>query len=303
MAGLTDEQTAKLIREDQIDILVDLSVHTAGNRLLVFARKPAPVQVSWLGYEGSTGLDSIDYRLTDPYLDPPGDGDEFYTERMVRLPNTSLCYPAPEQTPQTNRLPALDRGHVTFGSFNHCSKLSDTTIALWAEVLKAAPASRLLIKAPPGRHLDRIIRLMEERGVGADRLEFIAWAEQYFNLYHRVDICLDPTPYSGHTMTFDALWMGVPVITLRGRTAVGRGGVSILSNVRLTDWIADTPEQYVSIAKQMAGDLPRLVELRRTLRRRMLASPLMNAKQFADDVEAAFRRMWINWCSKPLDGN
>ncbi|HEX4054245.1 MAG TPA: tetratricopeptide repeat protein [Tepidisphaeraceae bacterium] len=298
-AGVSDAQLARQIRADRIDILVDLSLHTAGNRLLVFARKPAPVQVTWLGYPGTTGLSGIDYRLTDPYLDPPGEGDELYAEQSIRLPSTSLCYSAPERTSEANPPPALQAGYVTFGSFNNFTKLSDVTIALWAEVLRAVAGSRLLIKARQARRWDRVVGLIEKCGVAADRVEFIGGVgpDQYFGLYHCVDICLDPTPYSGHTTTCDALWMGVPTVTLRGRTAVGRGGVSILSSVGLTDWIAQNPQQYVSIARAMAEDLPRLAQLRSTLRRRMQNSPLMDAKRFALDLDAAFRRMWSNWCS------
>ncbi len=299
--GLTDERLAQLIREDQIDILVDLTMHMAKNRMFLFARKPAPVQVTYLAYCSTTGLETMDYRLTDSYLDAPGMDDRVYCEKSIRLPQTYWCYPLDDQSPQVGPPPAPSAGEVTFGCLNNFCKVSPEALAVWIQLLRAMPKSHLILHADEGSHRQRVRDLLEHQAVDPRRLSFMGKVArfQYFKLYDQIDIALDPFPCNGGTTTCDALWMGVPVVTLRGRTAVGRAGVSILSNVGLTDWIADNPRPYVSIAQQMAGDLPRLAELRSTLRRRMLASPLMDGKQFAHDVEAAFRRMWEIWCSKP----
>jgi protein O-GlcNAc transferase len=299
--GLGDRQLAERIRGDRIDILVDLALHTAGNRLRVFARKPAPVQVTMLGLPSTTGLATIDYRLTDPYFDPPGPCDDDYSERSIRLPRTYWCYPPPDEAPAVTPLPALRRGFVTFGCLNQFAKASPGALRLWARILRAIPDSHLVLQAPPGSHRDEVRALFEDAGIAPDRLAFEAKAPlgEYLARYQDVDVCLDPFPYTGGVTTMDALWMGVPVITLAGRTGVGRSGVSILSNVGLPELIAPTPEQYVDRAVAQAGDLDRLSELRRGLRRRMQASPLMDGPQYAADVEAAFRRAWETWCLRP----
>ncbi len=301
-AGFHDAQLAHQIRNDQIDILVDLSLHSAGNRLLTFAVKPAPIQVTWLGYAGTTGLTTMDYRLTDPFIDPPGT-DAFYSEKSIRLPHTFWCYEPLHPTLQVSPLSALETGHITFGCFNNFAKVTTAALELWIKLLSAIPNSRLLIHAPPGKHQTRLIEQFSRAGIDPTRLEFTGRKAllDYFQQFHRIDIALDPFPCSGGTSTCDALWMGVPTITLRGRTAVGRGSASILSNVNLADWIAETPEQYLSIAAQMTTDLPKLASLRSGLRRKMEQSPLMNSAQFARDMETAFRRMWEQWCSTPPD--
>ena len=293
-AGLTDAELARQVREDRIDILIDLALHTAGNRLPVFARKPAPVQATWLGYAGTTGLSSIDYRISDPYLDPPGERDEFYSEESVRLPNCFWCYQTPEHAPEVNSLPAINGNPITFGCFNHFTKVSGPTLDLWAKILAAIPKSRLVIYAHRPNHQNEVLGRFSEVGIKRDRVIFVGLLPlaDYFSQYHRIDIALDPFPYCGGTTTCDALWMGVPTITLHGRTSVGRGGVSILSNVGLTEWIAKTPEDYVSIAEKMANDLPKLADLRSNLRDRMSKSPLMNAPRFAADMESAYRGIW-----------
>jgi predicted O-linked N-acetylglucosamine transferase (SPINDLY family) len=296
--GLGDRRLAERIRGDRIDILVDLALHTAGNRMRVFARKPAPVQVTMLGLPSTTGLDAIDHRLTDPHFDPPGSGDGDYSERSIRLPHTSWCYPPPEEAPPVTPLPALERGVLTFGCFNQLAKASPAALQLWARILRAVPGSRLVLQAPPGSHRDDVRALFEGAGIAPDRLAFEARApfRDYLARYQDIDLGLDPFPYTGGITTMDALWMGVPVITLAGRTGVGRSGVSILSNVGLPELIAPTPEQYLARAVALAGDLDRLSELRGGLRRRMQASPLMDGRQYAADVEAAFRRAWETWC-------
>jgi len=294
-AGVSDERLAEQIRLDHIDILLDLSMHMAHNRLLVFARKPAPVQATWLAYVGSTGLSAIDYRLSDPYLDPPGE-TEHYAEQTIRIPSY-WCY-EPQQSPPVSSLPAAGAGFITFGCLNNFCKVSLPTLKLWSEVLQKVDRSRLLIHSQPGSHLDATLRTFAERGIDPSRIAFAGFVplEAYLMQHQQMDIALDTTPYAGGTTTCDALWMGVPTVTLSGKTAVGRGGASLLSNLGLTDLIARTPEQYVQIAIDLANDMPRLTQLRLTLRQRMEQSPLMDAPKFARNIEAAYRQMWRTWC-------
>jgi protein O-GlcNAc transferase len=296
--GLTDDRAAQLVREDQIDILVDLTMHMARNRMLLFARKPAPVQVTYLAYCSTTGLDAMDYRLTDPHLDPPGMNDNFYSEKSIRLPDTYWCYSLDEQTSQVNQLPAQNTGEVTFGCLNNFCKVSPAALQLWIQLLQAIPKSQLVLHAHEGNHRDRVRDLLKQGEVDPARLKFVGWVPyyEYFKLYQQIDIGLDPFPCNGGTTTCNALWMGVPVVTLAGQTAVGRGGVSVLRNIGLPELIAETPLQYVQIATDLAKDLSRLAELRRTLRTRMLSSPLMDAPRFARNVESAYTQMWRNWC-------
>jgi predicted O-linked N-acetylglucosamine transferase (SPINDLY family) len=298
--GLTDERLAQLIRQDQIDILVDLTMHMANNRMLLFARKPAPVQATYLAYCSTTGLDTIEYRLTDPYLDPPGTtNDAFYSEKSIRLTETYWCYPLDDQSPPVVPPPALTAGQVTFGCLNNFCKVSPDALEVWAQLLRATPKSRLVLHAHPGGHRRRVGDFLESRGIDPGRLDFVDRVpmSEYFTEYQQIDIALDSFPYSGGTTTCDAIWMGLPVVTLAGQKAVGRGGVSILANIGASELIANTPQQYVQIATGLASDLPRLAELRRTLRARMQASPLMDAPRFARTIEAAYRQMWRNWCA------
>jgi len=297
--GMSDEQVAQRIREDRIDILVDLKLHTDNNRLLVFAQKPAPVQVTWLGYPGTTGLDTMDYRLTDPYIDPPGLDDAFYCERSIRLGDTFWCYDPLTSEPAVSALPCLQDGHVTFGCLNNFRKVNNAVLSLWAMVLGAAAGSRLLLRAPEGSARQRVLDRLGRDGIGHERVQFVARQAipDYFRTYHHIDIALDTTPYNGHTTSLDALWMGVPVVTLAGQTAVGRAGVSQLTNLGLPELIARAPEDYVRLAAQLAADRPRLVELRATLRERMRNSPLMDYARFARGIEDAYGTMWRTWCA------
>jgi predicted O-linked N-acetylglucosamine transferase (SPINDLY family) len=292
--GLSDQQLAEVIRADRIDILVDLAMHTGANRLLTFARKPAPVQATYLGYCSTTGLDTIDFRLTDPYLDPLERDDSFYTERSVRLPSTFWCYPPPGEAPAVGPLSAGRNGAITFGCINEFSKVNPGQISLWSQLLSQLPNSSLLVHARDGSHRQRVLDQFASEEVDPHRVAFIGYVplEKYFAAYNQIDMALDTFPYAGGTTTLDALWMGVPVVSLAGDTAVSRGGLSILSNLGLHELVATTPEQYVQIAADLARDLPRLNQLRASLRARMQASPLMNARQFARDVEAAYRQMW-----------
>ena len=299
-AGLGDQEMAELIRADQIDILVDLKMHGRDNRLRVFARKPAPVQVAWLGYPGTTGLDAMDYRLTDPHLDPPGQFDAYYSEESIRLPETFWCYDPLTEGPPVSSLPAARNRFITFGCLNSFTKVNDGCLSLWAQVVRAVPGSRFLLRAPLSRVRQHVLSRLESEGIAAARVEFTSTRSrlEYLDLYNRIDIGLDPSPYGGHTTGLDAFWMGVPTITLVGQTAVGRAGLSQLRNLGLAELAAETPEQYITAAAQLANDLPRLAELRSTLRERMGQSPLMNAGRFARNVEQAYREMWRRWCRR-----
>jgi predicted O-linked N-acetylglucosamine transferase (SPINDLY family) len=300
--NFSDEQLAHAIREDRIDILIDLTVHMRNNRLLVFARKPAPVQATYLAYCSTTGLRTMDYRLTDPYLDQPGQDEPFYSEQSIRLPETYWCFRPIMQTPAVNSLPALRAGQVTFGCLNNFSKVTAPTLAAWSRLLQALPEARLVLHAPPGSHRDRVLDFFAQQNVSPDRLTFAARAPtaEYYQMYQLLDVALDTFPFGGGATTCDALWMGVPVVSLAGQTAVSRGGLSILSNVGLADLAAQDAEEYVHLALNLANDLPRLGELRATLRARMQASPLMDASRFARNIEAAYRSMWQRWCARSM---
>jgi predicted O-linked N-acetylglucosamine transferase (SPINDLY family) len=304
---MSDQAIADQIRADRIDILVDLTMHMAGGRPLVFARKPAPVQVAFMAYPGTTGMAAMDYRLTDPYLDPAGTGDDQYTEQSIRLPDTFWCYDTTDEEatseddagPEPGALPALNNGYVTFGSLNSFSKINDGLLDLWCRVLQAVDGSRLMLLAPAGAARRRTLTKLAEQGIGADRVEFVPKQprRKYLAEYQRIDIGLDTLPYNGHTTSLDSTWMGVPVVTRIGRTVVGRAGWSLLSNLGLSELAARNDEQFVRLAAELANDLARLSELRRMLRPRMMESPLMDAKRFAVNVEAAYRRMWQEWCN------
>ncbi len=298
--GMPDEQLAQMIRNDGIDVLVDLTMHMEGTRLLAFAHKPAPVQVTYLAYCSTTGLEAMDYRLTDPYLDPPGESNRFYVERSIQLPKSYWCYLPPVGNAPIVPLPARESGRVTFGCLNSFCKVSSATIEMWGDLLARVPHSRLLIHARPGSHRDRVRNAFATRGIDPQRIEFVGFMPipDYFQQYQRIDIALDPFPYGGGTTTCDALWMGVPVISRRGRTAVSRAGFSILSNIGLPELVGNSSDEYVQIAAELAGDLPRLAHLRATLRQRMERSPVMDAQQFTHDLETAFRTMWRQWVSK-----
>ena len=298
--GLSDSQAADLIRQDRIDILVDLALHTGNNRLVLFAHKPAPVQVTFAGYPGSTGLDTIDYRLTDPYLDPAGLADHFYSETSIRLPDSFWCYDPLVAELAVNPLPAQTNGHIIFGCLNNFCKVNEPVLRLWAQVLKTVDQSRLMVLCPEGSHRQSLLDMLQREGINPDRIELMAGRPrlQYLELYHHIDVGLDTFPYNGHTTSLDSFWMGVPVVTLVGQTVVGRAGLSQLTNLGLPELIAQTPDQYVQIAAALAEDVPRLAELRRTLRGRMQASALMDAPRFARNIEAAYRSMWTTWCGQ-----
>lgn len=299
--GKSDVAVAELIRNDRIDILVDLAGHTQANRLPVFAYKPAPVQVTYLGYPATTGLPAIDYRLTDAAVDPGGQ-EAFHTERLVRLPAGFLCYQPPTNAPAPQELPALTNSHITFGSFNNLAKVGPNVVALWSGLLQAIPGSRLILKNLSLRDeatRNHYFTLFRNHGIAGEYLELIGWIPiaDHLSLYNRIDIALDTFPYGGTTTTCEALWMGVPVITLAGNRHAARVGISLLTQVGLTKLIAQDPDDYVRIAAELANDQSRLVSLRMSLRERMMNSPLCDGKSFTRQLEAAYREMWRIWCN------
>jgi predicted O-linked N-acetylglucosamine transferase (SPINDLY family) len=297
--SFSDNQLAQQIRDDKIDILVDVTLHMAYTRLLVFAQKPAPVQVTWLGYVSTTGLETMDYRISDVYLDPPG-SDGNYVEKTIRLPHCNWCYEPPDGIGEPGPLPAASKGYVTFCCFNNFCKVTGPTLQLWSRILAAVPNSRLIIHSGKGSHQDDVRKVFGIAGVAAERISFVGFLPtlQYLRQHQQVDIGLDPIPYAGGTTTCDALWMGVPVITLAGQTAVARAGVSLLTTVGLPELIARSEEEYLGIAVKLARDLSGLARLRGELRGKILASSLTNGGQFARDMEGAFREMWKNWCAE-----
>jgi predicted O-linked N-acetylglucosamine transferase (SPINDLY family) len=298
VAALSHGRLAEKIRADGIDILVDLSMHSAENRLPVFARKPAPVQVSWLAYPGTTGLETIDYRLTDATMEPPQGEAPTTMEHAVHLPDAWCCYEPIGPFPDVGPLPAIGIGHVTFGSFSKTSRLNDHVLQCWARLARRIPEARWLILHPEDRGRERVRQFF---GKFASQVEFAThrpWGD-YLQLFRRVDLSLDTFPANGMTATCHALWMGTPVVTLAGSSPISRVGASLLSTVGLPELVGSSANDYVEIAATLAGDLPRLAELRATLRDRMQRSPLMDAPRFARNVEAAYRAMWRAWCKKP----
>jgi protein O-GlcNAc transferase len=293
--SLTDDALAQRIRHDRIDVLVDLTLHAANNRLLVFAQKPAPVQITWAGYPGSTGLTTIDFRLSDPHLDPPAENrDPFYSEKTVLLPNCFWCFDPQTPEPLVNDLPAARNGFITFGCLNQFGKITDATLNRWATLLNRLPNSHFHLLAPASRARAELTKHLEITGVQPARITFADRQPRpdYLRLYHQIDICLDTFPYTGHTTTIDALWMGVPVVTLADQTPVSRGGLSILSQLGLTHCIAHTDQTFTQIAINFASDLSQLANLRSTIRSRLMASPIANTTQFTRDLEAAVYSAW-----------
>ncbi len=299
VVALSDAALAEKIRADRIDILVDLTMHALHDRLLVFARRPAPVQVAWMGHPGSTGLEAIGHRFTDAQLEPPGCTDTYSAEEPIRLPDTWCCYDPLGESPEPGDLPAARGEPFTFGSMNGFKKLNAQVLDLWARVLTATPGSRLRILAKPGSHRDRTLEIFAAHGVAPDRVQFQNHAPRldYLRLFHEIDLALDPFPYNGHTTTCDALWMGVPVLTLAGKMAPARISSSLLANVGLAELAVETEADYVRLAAELTRDLPRLQSLRAGLRQRMQASPLMDGPRFALHVEAAYRDLWRRWCT------
>jgi predicted O-linked N-acetylglucosamine transferase (SPINDLY family) len=303
-AGMSDAELRHQVREDRIDILVDLAGHTSRTRIAAFAVRPAPVTATWLGYPATSGLATVDYRFTDGIADPPGAADKLHTETLVRLPHGFLCYHPPTDAPEPGPTPAIAKGAVTFGSFNNLAKVTPEVIETWARLLQGLPAARLLLKG--WIFADAVLRRrMTDRfaalGVAAERIDLrplIPGVAEHLRLYREIDIGLDPFPYNGTTTTCEALWMGVPVVTLVGDRHAARVGVSLLARVGLERLAAGDVESYVATAVELARDVAALNEIRLGLRDRMRRSPLMDAPRFARDVEAAYRTMWRAWCAR-----
>ena len=303
--GMSDAALAQRITADRIDILVDLAGHTEHNRLLVFARKPAPVQLSWLGYAHSTGLSAMDYRLVDAISDPPGPADACASETLVRLPGGFLCYQAPAWAPPVAPPPCLATGRITFASFNNPAKLSAPTLDAWTALLRRLPDAQLLLKG--GLFADAasaaaLLTQLLQRGVPRERIILrapLSEPREHLALYAEVDIALDPFPYNGTTTTCEALWMGVPVVTLRGDRHAARVGASLLAQIGMQELSADSVSAYVDMALALAGQRQCLSTLRQELRARLAQSPLCDAPAFAARVEAAYRSMWQRHCRRP----
>ncbi len=295
---ISDAQLCTLIREDRIDILVDLALHMAHGRPGVFARRAAPLQVAWLAYPGTTGIATMDFAISDPHLTPP-ELDHHYTERVLRLPETFWCYDPLTAGPEVGALPALAAGRITFGCLNAPCKISDRAIAMWAGAMKRVSNSRLILMAPAGTARDRLYELFRQAGIDPERISFVPFQSRmnYLQTYQAIDIALDPFPYNGHTTSLDAFWMGVPVPTRVGNTAAGRGGLSQLTNLGLPALAASSDEAYIEIVANLAADLPALAALRTDLRHRMQQSPLMDNSRFARNMESAFRTVWREFCT------
>jgi protein O-GlcNAc transferase len=298
--GLCDEDVARQIRTDAIDILVDLAGHTGDNRLGAFALRPAPVQVTWLGYPGTTGLSAIDYRLTDALADPVG-AEAHSSEALVRLPHGFHCWQPLPDTPDPG--PRAPDRPIIFGSFNNPQKLSYRAVATWSELLRRVPGSRLKLKSSwlsRGRVLESIRAAFASNGIAAERIEGAGWiaaASSHLAAYAEIDVALDPFPYNGTTTTIEALWMGVPVVALAGDRHAARVGVSLLTEIGAPELIAPTTEAYVELAVRLAGDKRALDDYRATLRAQMKRSPLLDVARFARELETAYRAMWRDWCA------
>ena len=298
VGGLSDDALANKIRADGIDILIDLSGHTSHNRLLTFARKPAPIQVSWMGYPGTTGLQAVDYYLADRFSAPVGLLDEQFTEKLVQLPATAPFLTS-EFAPLVNELPALHNGNITFGSFNRANKISRPVIALWAEVLRTLPTACMLLGGMPTDESTNIRQWFEAEGIELGRLQFHpkTGMQSYLALHHQVDICLDTYPYNGGTTTCNALSMGVPTLSLAGHTPASRSGASILGHVGLHDFVATDDKHYVSLAQYWANHLAELTHIRADLRQQLAQSAMGRSEVIAAGLIRAWRTMWQRWCA------
>lgn len=303
-SGLDDQKVLELLQQDEIDILVDLAGHTALNRLPLFAERAAPLQVSWIGYPNTTGLTAMDYRISDAWADPLGLTECLHAEKLIRLPDSFLCYRPGADFPDVSTLPSLPKGYVTFGSLSNFMKVTPDMLDLWARILAKVPDSHLIFRSrglTTNRFQQLIVPIFSRHKVDADRITVLGHARSVVeNLegYHQIDIALDTFPYHGTTTTCESLCMGVPVITLAGDCHVSRVGVSLLQSVGLSEFIAGSPERYCSIAVTLSGDISRLAALRRSLRDTLLASPLADNSTFTQHLEKAYRQIWQHWCKE-----
>ena len=292
---MSDIEAAQLIRRDEVDILIDLAGYTSNNRLLLFAHKPAPVQVTWIGYPCTTGLSAIDYKIVDNYSDPPGITEQFYTEKLIRLPQSFLCYLPEMDSPDVVNPPTLNSGHITFGSFNNFPKVTQKVIAVWSKILKEINNARLIMKTPSfcdATTRNYAMGMFDREGIESERITLLPWevsTRGHLQTYNLVDIGLDTFPYCGTTTTCEAVWMGVPVITLGGETPASRVGISLLSNIGIPELIARTTDEYIDIAVHLAADVERLQSLRGRLRKMLKDSPLCNAKKFTENLEICYQ--------------
>lgn len=295
ITGLTDDQAAEQVRADKIDVLVDLSGHTAGNRLLVLARRPAPVQATLFGYPNTTGLKAVDYRITDEVSDPPGMTEPLYAEGLLRLPHLPWVYHPPADAPAVNALPGLDRTTITFGCLNNAAKISDACMDAWVELLKAVPHSRLVLLAGQSRAgAKRLTDRFAAAGVPGDRLELVFRLPraEYFEAYQLFDLALDPFPYNGGVTTCDALWMGIPVLAVAGKSYVSRQGAAILTHAGLGEFVADDPGMLVGLARTWSENRDVLADIRAGLRQQVAKSPVADGPGYVRGLEAALRRAW-----------
>jgi predicted O-linked N-acetylglucosamine transferase (SPINDLY family) len=304
--GVDDEKLVEQIRADGIDILVDLSGHSAGNRLPAFARKPAPVQLTAWGHATGTGLATMDYFLTDAVSVLPAER-KLFAEKVVDLPCV-LSYEAPSYVPEVGPLPALQEKVVTFGCLNRLEKVTDRVIRLWGKVMKGAPGSRLLVKdkvfADAALRQEFLRRAQEVGGIEPGRVVLHGYSPhvEHLKVFHQVDIALDPFPQGGGVSTAEALWMGVPVVTLLGNTPPSRCTAAFLMSLGMKDWVAKTDDAYVRVALKMAGDLPRLAKLRQELRARAAAAPWGDLPRYVRAVEEIYRSAWRQWCKPAKRG-
>jgi predicted O-linked N-acetylglucosamine transferase (SPINDLY family) len=294
---LSDDAFAQLVRDDEIDILIDLSGHTGGTRLGVFAQKPAPIQVTWIGYPNTTGLMTMDFRITDHYADPPGLTEALHTERLARLPKSFLCFQAPDGTPEPRPVPSSAEGYFAFGAFNNLIKIGPQCVAAWAQILLGVPESRLLLKnqsLADARVRARMEGMFAAHGVSGDRLQLMGRVskEAHFALFNQIGLHLDPFPYNGTATTFEASWMGVPTLTLAGDRHAARVGVSHNTNLGLPELIGESVGDYVEKAVAFGRDPARLRDLKVGFRERLAASPLMDRLAAARGLESIFHDMW-----------
>lgn len=302
--GVKDDKLAEMIRRDGIDILVDLAGHTKDCRLNAFVLKPAPIQVTWAGYVGTTGLSTIDYLISDKYQSPEG-AEEYTVERIIRMPDDYISYSPPDYAPDVSPLPALKNGYVTFGCFNNLAKISDVAILLWSKILNNVKNSKIFIKNPSFSDrstVERFISIFEANGISAGRIitEGQSAHPEMLEKYSLVDIQLDTMPYSGGLTTLESIWMGVPVVTLPGELFSSRHSLSHLMNMGLSELVASTKEEYISIACLLAGDLTKLSEMRKNMRNQMASSPVCDGFEFTANIQNAFRKIWCEWCEKSV---